>query len=128
MTRRIRLGAPLLTSVAFLASALVFPAQAVKPPSPSPRPDLPAAAATANVDVVFTCLSLGWGRMECYVEGSGGTAPYSYAWNPGPYLDEGDRVEVYCSPYRWQTITVTATDSTGASVSCTRQFYCGEAP
>ncbi len=123
MTRRIRLGVPLLPSIVLLAVALVFPVQAVKPPSPSPRP-----AAWASVDVVFTCLSLGWGRMECYVEGSGGTAPYSYAWNPGPYLNEGDRVEIYCSPYRWQTITVTATDSTGASVSCTRQFYCGEAP
>lgn len=123
MMRRIRLGVPLLTSVVLLAVALVFPAQAVKPASPSPRP-----AAGAGVDVVFTCLSLGWGRMECYVEGSGGTAPYSYAWNPGPYLNEGDHVEIYCSPNRWQTITVTATDSTGASASCTRQFYCGEAP
>lgn len=80
------------------------------------------------MDVVITCLSMGWGHMECYAGASGGTAPYSYAWNPGPYLNEGDYVNIYCSPYKWQTVTVTATDSTGASVSCTRQFYCGEAP
>jgi hypothetical protein len=89
-----------------------------------------SGAAPTALGVAFYCQSMGWGRMESVAQASGGTPPYTYAWNPGPYFTtDGDSIaDMNCSPYRWLTVTVTVTDSAGASASCSHSCYCGEAP
>lgn len=89
----------------------------------------PAQAATLYVDM--GCIISDGGLYTCEAYAGGGTAPYtSYRWKiqgggttqyvTGPSVYDG-----YCArPNRLYTITVTVTDSRGATASDTAGFYC----
>ncbi|MBV9792275.1 MAG: hypothetical protein JOZ51_29085 [Chloroflexi bacterium] len=86
----------------------------------------PAHAATLRIDNLY-CLSLGHGRAECQASASGGTGSYTYTWNPTPYAGSGGYVLIYCTAYRNKTVNLTVRDSSGATVSSSTVFYCGDA-
>lgn len=95
-----------------------------------------APAATTDpltVDSMY-CLSLGYGRMECFAYVSGGTGTYFYNWYPAAtytdgYNDGWGYMTSTCKPYAFSTQNVTVTDSAGATASRSYSYwYCGEAP
>jgi len=90
--------------------------------APAPR------ANAVSIDYWF-CYSIGHGRLECDYTISGGTAPYSYAWNPTPTTGGGDGgfAIISCVAYRNKTVSMTVTDALGSSDSAGGTYYCGDA-
>lgn len=87
----------------------------------------PSRAMTAlQIDYMY-CLSTGHGRAECQSSVSGGTGSYTYTWNPRPYAGPQGHVLIYCTAYSYKTVTLTVTDSSGATSTVQNTFYCGDA-
>jgi len=120
LNRRIR-------ALALTIVALGFPAVPVN-----------RGAAYPTMTTSAYCLSLGDGRLECTASVSGGVPPYTYNWSPDPISPwtEDEYTVVPCSNpvYNLRTetwtykVSLTVTDSYGATNSLTRQWSCGEAP
>ena len=75
-------------------------------------------AARTTLDVGISCTSIGFQRLECYADVTGGTGTYtSYQWSPPSYPGGAtDYVIIRCSrPNANQTVYLTVTDSGGNS-------------
>lgn len=88
-----------------------------------PTPIRPSAAPTNPVVGVY-CIYLGRNRNECHADVSGGTGPYTYQWSPQPLAGGGEIAIIGCPGTAQQTISVTVTDSTGATGSFSEVFQC----
>jgi len=85
-------------------------------------------SASTTVAAGLYCISLGHQRLECHADASGGTGSYTYAWSPTPLTGSGDLVIVRCAQaYHNQSVTVTVTDSNGASDTASTVAFCGDA-
>ena len=90
-----------------------------------PIPIRPSAAVTnTSLAVGVYCIFLGRNRNECHADVSGGTGPYTYQWSPTPLAGGGEIAIIGCPGTAIQTISVTVTDSTGATGSFSGQFQC----
>jgi hypothetical protein len=86
--------------------------------------------AAPTLAVGIYCISLGHARLECHADVSGGTGSYSYAWTPTPTQGGSgqDFVIVRCAAaYTNQGVSLTVTDSNGATGSDSTVHYCGNA-
>lgn len=113
-----------IRSLALLAAALGGLTAAA--PAPSPE----TANEATPVTVWLYCISLGHGRFECQYDASGGTGVYtSYSWNPTPTVggNGGGLAIVRCNAYQYRTVSLTVTDSNGATGTASGSFYCGNA-
>jgi hypothetical protein len=92
---------------------------------------IPGKSGTASptpVAVGIYCISLGHQRLECHADVSGGTGVYTYQWSRTPIAGSTDLVIVRCArAYSNQTVTLTVTDSGGATGSSTTTTFCGDA-
>jgi hypothetical protein len=70
------------------------------------------------------CINKGPGRLHCLASVSGGTGIYTYTWMPAPSYGSGGSVTIDCYA-NYQAVTVTVTDSSGATASRSGDFYCG---
>lgn len=87
-------------------------------------------AAPTPISVGIYCVSQGHQRLECQAAVSGGTGSYTYQWTPGPLpVGNGqDHVLVRCGPpYTNVTVSLTVTDSNGATGSGETGAFCGDA-
>lgn len=73
------------------------------------------------------CLPTGHGRTECHASASGGTGIYTYTWAQVPFAGGGSLALFYCTPYQYNSYTVTVTDSNGATASAEGWTECGDA-
>lgn len=89
------------------------------------------SAAPTPLNVWLYCISIGHQRLECQYEVTGGTGVYTYLWKPKPYaggsIPSGTALVNCTRAYSYQTVTLTATDSSGATASATYTAYCGDA-
>jgi hypothetical protein len=90
-----------------------------------------SGAAPTSVTVGLYCLSIGHQRLECQYEITGGTGIYTNQWKPVPYAggsgSSGTALVRCARAYSYQTVTLTATDSNGASGSASYTAFCGDA-
>ena len=85
-------------------------------------------AAQTTLSVGISCISIGFQRLECHADVSGGTGTYtSYQWSPPSYPGGAtDYVIIRCSrPNAIQTVYLTVTDSGGNTGSGSTSRYCG---
>ncbi len=75
----------------------------------------PAHAADPLTAIVDFCES-GNSQFICYGSVSGGVAPVTSRWRPA--------ASGRCTPNRYLTVTLTATDSTGATATGSTQVWC----
>jgi hypothetical protein len=80
----------------------------------------PAAQAAGPLRVTSLFCESGESQYTCSAGATGGTGSISYAWSPG---DEGP-----CSVGQGEYVTVTVTDSTGATASLGKGFACRTGP
>lgn len=88
-----------------------------------------SAARTGLNSSVF-CDSQGHQVLECFAEAFGGTGSYTYQWNPTPFGtgNDGSYALVHCGPVGTnETVSVTVTDSSGATSSSYYVAFCGDA-
>jgi len=93
------------------------------------------SGAAPSVAVGVYCLSLGHQRLECHATAGGGTAPYTFQWTPTQSVGGstgGENQEVIAiipcqRAYITQAVSVTATDSNGATDTVSTACFCGDA-
>ena len=85
-------------------------------------------APSTTLTVGLYCASLGHQRLECDADASGGTGSYTYQWTPTPVLGGQEYAIVRCwAAYRNQSVSVTVTDSGGATATASTTVFCGDA-
>lgn len=87
-------------------------------------------AARTTLSVGISCVSIGFQRLECSADVSGGTGTYtSYQWSPPSYPGGAtDQVIIRCSRLNaMQDVYLTVTDSGGNTGSGSTSRYCGGA-
>src|SRR2546423_5999177 len=103
--------APLLTAVGAVDIAAAVPAR--------------AAALSTTPD----CESSGGGHFTCFSGVSGGTAPYTFSWQPVTNAaitssTTGSLIRGACTVNRFSNVKLTVTDATGATASGFGPFTC----
>lgn len=87
-----------------------------------------SGASPTTLNVGISCVSVGFQRLECHADVSGGTGTYtSYQWSPPSYPGGAtDYVIIRCSQaYTNQTVYLTVTDSGGNTGSASTVRFCG---
>ncbi|HST21373.1 MAG TPA: hypothetical protein VLR90_09670 [Blastocatellia bacterium] len=67
------------------------------------------------------------GQLRCSADVTGGTGVYTYQWTPTPVSGGGKNARYGCSGQSIY-ISLTVTDSNGASDTYASTFYCGGNP
>ncbi|MEY9931249.1 hypothetical protein ABH926_005898 [Catenulispora sp. GP43] len=95
---------------------------------------LASPAHAAGLSAIAHCSSSGGGHFVCAATVSGGTAPYAYSWTPvyNAVITHGANGQVVtglCTVDLESTLSLTVSDSTGASTTTTGALTCsGIAP
>ncbi|MEY9892845.1 hypothetical protein ABIA31_006523 [Catenulispora sp. MAP5-51] len=86
-------------------------------------------AHAAGLSATADCSSSGGGHFVCAATVSGGTAPYTFAWTPitNAAITHGANGQValgLCTVKRQSALSLTVTDSTGATTTTTGGLDC----
>lgn len=89
------------------------------------------ALATLTTGIAL-CTNMGNGFFGCSGGANGGTPPYSYSWTGNQYVSithvatgpSNTRIDGTCTIGRLNQVTLTVTDSVGATASATRNVGC----
>lgn len=82
------------------------------------------SAAQTGPAVGISCECIAYGRLACFADVIGGTAPYTYQWGPPPITGTGQAKIIPCSGDGTRTISVTVTDANGQIGFFSSPFWC----
>ena len=86
-----------------------------------------SGAAQTSLIVSIECIPLP-GQLRCTADVTGGTGSYTYQWTPTPVFGNGGRNARFNCSGPSRALSVTVTDSNGATGSDSGTFFCGGTP
>jgi hypothetical protein len=90
-------------------------------------PAATAAAAATPLAADVLCVPQGASVFDCFLQISGGTAPYTAAWSGATFSSPGSGTG-RCQPGQRYRITVQVTDAVGTQATDTAAFICRGGP